>query len=150
MNPRESALIVCVGRSESMAVRHLASRASVGMRAAAWRGIAARNVGACVHSGQRAVSALLGQSCSSNGEWAGLDARCLREAVGSVSVHRIRPADIHAWDEFAKLKNLASLVVTGAVNVDTWRRMTVGHERSSKMRYIYVTILATTEEWASR
>jgi hypothetical protein len=74
---------------------------------------------------------------------------CVREAVGAVAVHKIRRSDIHAWDSFAKLTHLATLIVAGAVNRDTWRLMTLGHEDADeKRRYVYVTILATTDAWA--
>ncbi len=74
---------------------------------------------------------------------------CLHEAVGAVAVHKIRRSDIHAWDSFAKLTHLATLIVAGAVNRDTWRLMTLGHEDAAdKRRYVYVTILATADAWA--
>ena len=147
-----AALVLCVGRSPSMAVRHLASRVSVGMRAASSSGLRTRDVDACVRAGERAVRELLREYCAAS-SWlycsSGLDKRCLREAVGSVAVHKIRRSDIHAWDSFAKLTHLATLIVAGAVNCDTWRLMTIGHEDAAdKRRYVYVTILATTDAWA--
>ena len=154
--PASSAMLLCVGRSASMAVRHLASRVSVGMRAASSSGLRTRDVDACVRAGERAVCDLLREWCAaSSGTRAlsglGLDKRCLREAVGSVAVHKIRRSDIHAWDSFAKLTHLATLIVAGAVNRDTWRLMTLGHEDAAeKRRYVYVTILATTDAWAKK
>ena len=151
------ALLLCVGRSPSMALRHLASRVSVDMRAASSSGLRTRDVDACVRAGERAVSELLRErfaaSCCAASRGAaslrGLDKMCLREAVGSVAVHKIRRSDIHAWDSFAKLTHLATLIVAGAVNRDTWRLMTLGHEDADeKRRYVYVTILETTDRWA--
>ena len=152
------ALVLCVARSASMAVRHLASRVSVDMRAASSSGLPTRDVDACVRAGERAVSELLRERCSASSavaassvaaSWRGLDKMCLREAVGAVAVHKIRRSDIHAWDSFAKLTHLATLIVAGAVNRDTWRLMTLGHEDvSDKRRYVYVTILATADAWA--
>jgi len=147
-----------------MAVRHLASRVSVDMRAASSLGLRTRDVDACVRAGERAVSELLRERCAASSvaassvaassvaaSWRGLDNMCLREAVGSVAVHKIRRSDIHAWDSFAKLTHLATLIVAGAVNRDTWRLMTLGHEDAAdKRRYVYVTILATTDAWAKK
>ena len=136
-----------------MAVRHLASRVSADMRAASSSGLRTRDVDACVRAGERAVSELLRERCSASSavaaSWRGLDKMCLREAVGAVAVHKIRRSDIHAWDSFAKLTHLATLIVAGAVNRDTWRLMTLGHEDAAdKRRYVYVTILATADAWA--
>ncbi len=151
------ALVLCVARSASMAVRHLASRVSADMRAASSSGLRTRDVDACVRAGERAVSELLRERCSASSvaassvaaSWRGLDKMCLREAVGAVAVHKIRRSDIHAWDSFAKLTHLATLIVAGAVNRDTWRLMTLGHEDAAdKRRYVYVTILATADAWA--
>ena len=166
------ALLLCVGRSPSMALRHIASRVSVDMRAASSSGLRTRDVDACVRAGERAVSELLRERCAASwgaaswgaasfgaasrgaASWGaaslrGLDKMCLREAVGSVAVHKIRRSDIHAWDSFAKLTHLATLIVAGAVNRDTWRLMTLGQEDADeKRRYVYVTILATMDAWA--
>jgi hypothetical protein len=121
------------------------------MRAASSSGLRTRDVDACVRAGERAVCDLLRECCAASSRLSctGLDKRCLREAVGSVAVHKIRRSDIHAWDSFAKLTHLATLIVAGAVNRDTWRLMTLGHEDAAeKRRYVYVTILATTDAWA--
>jgi hypothetical protein len=128
------------------------------MRAASSMGLRTRDVDACVRAGERAVCELLRERCAASSpgaassgaaSWRGLDNMCLREAVGSVAVHKIRRSDIHAWDSFAKLTHLATLIVAGAVNRDTWRLMTLGHEDADeKRRYVYVTILATTDAWA--
>jgi hypothetical protein len=132
------------------------------MRAASSSGLRTRDVDACVRAGERAVSELLRERCSASSvaassvaassvaaSWRGLDKMCLREAVGAVAVHKIRRSDIHAWDSFAKLTHLATLIVAGAVNRDTWRLMTLGHEDAAdKRRYVYVTILATADAWA--
>jgi hypothetical protein len=150
-----------------MAVRHIASRVSVDMRAASSSGLRTRDVDACVRAGERAVSELLREHCFASSvaassvaassvaassvaaSWRGLDKMCLHEAVGAVAVHKIRRSDIHAWDSFAKLTHLATLIVAGAVNRDTWRLMTLGHEDAAdKRRYVYVTILATADAWA--
>jgi hypothetical protein len=145
---RESALLLCVRLSPSMTVRHLASRVSCAMRAAAFSGSWPRDVGACVRTGQRAITDIIRECCADTGSscLSGLDVRCLREAVGAVAVHRIQPSDIHAWDSFARLAHLTTLIVAGAVNCDTWRAMTM--ENQAKRRYIYFTILATTDAWA--
>jgi hypothetical protein len=132
------------------------------MRAASSSGLRTRDVDACVRAGERAVSELLRERCFASSvaassvaassvaaSWRGLDKMCLREAVGAVAVHKIRRSDIHAWDSFAKLTHLATLIVAGAVNRDTWRIMTLGHEDAAdKRRYVYVTILATADAWA--
>jgi hypothetical protein len=142
------------------------------MRTASSSGLRTRDVDACVRAGERAVSELLRERCSASSvaassvaassvaassvaassvaaSWRGLDKMCLREAVGAVAVHKIRRSDIHAWDSFAKLTHLATLIVAGAVNRDTWRLMTLGHEDAAdKRRYVYVTILATADAWA--
>jgi hypothetical protein len=138
------------------------------MRTASSSGLRTRDVDACVRAGERAVSELLRERCSASSavaassvaassvaassvaaSWRGLDKMCLREAVGAVAVHKIRRSDIHAWDSFAKLTHLATLIVAGAVNRDTWRLMTLGHEGAAdKRRYVYVTILATADAWA--
>ena len=150
MTARADALLVCVGRSQSMAVRHIASKVNVSMRAAARTGVAVCDVGACIRTGQLAVTALIRQCCADPDEHAcaGLDALCLREAIGSVAVHRIKPSHIHSWDDFARLEHVVTIIVAGSVNDDAWRLATMRANHFAKRRYIYFTIIATADAWA--
>ena len=150
MTTSADALLLCVGRSQSMAVRHIASKVNASMRAAAWTGLALRDIGSCIRTGQLAVTSLIRRCCADAEEHAcaGLDAMCLREAIGSVVVHRIKPSHIHDWDDFARLEHVVTIIVAGSVNDDAWRLATMRANHFSKRKYIYFTIIATADAWA--
>jgi hypothetical protein len=72
----------------------------------------------------------------------------IAEAVGAVRMCGVTVADLEArgWGEYARLRHMCTLIVAGAVNVDTWRVIALSDARR---RAVYFELLRATDAWAA-
>ena len=140
-----AALCVVASTTRSAAARHALSSTCTLLRA----GLQKRGVARCFEDGRACVSSVVRSYCAGNLTTETLIADCIAEAVGAVRVCGVTVADLEArgWGEYARLRHMCTLIVAGAVNVDTWRALGLPDARR---RAVYFELLRATDAWAAR
>jgi hypothetical protein len=146
-----AALCVVANVTHSAAVRHALSRTCTLLRAAR----AARTargpesgVARCFAEGNACVSSVVRSFCAGRLTTERLISDSIAEAVGAVCMCGVTAADLEArgWGEYARLRHMCTLIVAGAVNVDTWRLIALSDARR---RAVYFELLRATDAWAA-
>ena len=117
-----------------MTVRHKSSRACRALRVAAHDGIEAGCLAGCLRAGRHSTTAVIRAFVAgeADAELTGLTGplvladECIDDAVGAVVVYRINAGHLAHWGgrdpEYARPEHLCTLIVSGAVNVDEWKK----------------------------
>ncbi len=144
------AMCVVAASTHSAAVKHALSSTCAVLRAVARHKRALDlPLTRCFADGHVCVSNVLRSFCAGRLTTERLIADSIAEAVGAVQTHAISVADLEArgWGEYSKLRHMCTLIVAGAVNVDTWRSLVPSGERRHA---VYVGLLHATDKWATR
>ena len=141
-----AALCVVANTTPSAAARHaLSSTCTLLLRAGRQR----RSLAQCFADGHACVSSVVRSYCAGNLTTEELISGSIAEAVGAVRVCGVTVAELEArgWGEHARLRHMCTLIVAGAVNVDTWRALGLPDARR---RAVYFELLRATDAWAAR
>jgi hypothetical protein len=147
-----AALCVVANATHSAAVRHALSRTCTLLRAAARAARPERGcesgVARCFADGHACVSSVVRSFCAGRLTTERLISDSIAEAVGAVRMCGVTVADLEArgWGEYARLRHMCTLIVAGAVNVDTWRVIALSDARR---RAVYFELLRATDAWAA-
>ncbi len=149
---------VCVVARHTTSLALLSALASVcaALRAAARMPLDAGRVRRCFEQGHACVTRVIRAYCEGAMPRERMRAESIAEAVGAVQVHGVSVADLHArgWGwEYARLRHMCTLIVAGAVNVDTWRTLVAGPAgpagpAGERWHDVYVWLPRVTDEWA--
>ena len=147
-----AALCVVANVTHSAAVRHALSKTCTLLRAAYDAARAQRGpeggVARCFAEGHACVSSVVRSFCAGRLTTERLISDSIAEAVGAVCMCGVTVADLEArgWGEYARLRHMCTLIVAGAVNVDTWRVIVPSDARR---RAVYFELLRATDAWAA-
>jgi hypothetical protein len=143
------AVCVVAHSSPSLAVRHALSTVCTALRATAKLPMHADRVRRCFEQAHACVTRVVNDYCVGALTRERMLEASLAEAVGAIQVHGVSVDDLMArgWGwEYARLRHMCTLIVAGAVNVDTWRKLVPSGER---WHGVYVWLPRATDEWAA-
>ena len=143
------AVCVVAHSSPSLAVRHALSTVCTALRATAKLPMHADRVRRCFEQAHACVTRVVNDYCVGALTRERMLEESLAEAVGAIQVHGVSVDDLMArgWGwEYARLRHMCTLIVAGAVNVDTWRVVALSDARR---RAVYFELLRATDAWAA-